>query len=142
MTYRIREVDGADEETRELLREMHTLCFADTAPQIAPEEGYWWIAYHGSEPVAFAGLEASHSVADAGYLCRSGVLPEHRGHGLQVRLLRVREAKARRLGWTVLRSDTTDNIPSANSLIRAGFKLFAPAYPWAFADTLYWKKQL
>lgn len=140
--YRIREVDGFDDDIGELLRNLHDETFGDTAPQIDPERGLWWLLYAGREPVGFAGMKPSEGEAHAGYLTRSGVLPIHRGKRLQLRLIRVREAKARKLGWTALRTDTTDNTPSANTLIRAGFKLFKPDVPWAFAHSLYWRKNL
>jgi hypothetical protein len=61
---------------------------------------------------------------------------------LQKRLLEVREAKAERLGWHSCHIDTTDNIPCADSLIAAGYPLFKPALPWAFSNTLYWRKKI
>jgi GNAT superfamily N-acetyltransferase len=76
----------------------------------------------------------------AGYVCRVGVLKEHCGHGIQLRLMRAMEARARRNGWKCMVSDTTRNIPSANNFIRAGYRLYLPQYPWAFPDTLYWRK--
>jgi hypothetical protein len=39
-------------------------------------------------------------------------------------------------------SDTTDNVPSANNFIAADWKLFEPEFPWAFSNTLYWRKDL
>jgi hypothetical protein len=35
-----------------------------------------------------------------------------------------------------------DNIASANSLIKAGYTLYRPSQPWAFTNTLYWRKML
>jgi GNAT superfamily N-acetyltransferase len=110
-------------------------------------EGYWWLVWptaYQEGAVAFAGMRPSLQWDDRGYLCRVGVLPWHRGHGLQRRLLRVREAKARRLGWTSVHTDTTDNIPSSNSLIKAGYTLFRPALRWGphAHGTLYWRKAL
>lgn len=143
--YRVREVDGHDDEIAETLKELHKETFGSTAPQIDPERGFWWLCYFTEDntPVAFAGLEPSHRYLQTGYLCRSGVLEGHRGKGLQVRLLRAREAKARKLGWILLRTDTTCNPPSANSLIKAGYKLFEPTHPWGPSkESLYWRKEL
>jgi GNAT superfamily N-acetyltransferase len=140
--YSIRKVDGTDDEIADEIRWLHDQCFGSSAPHIDPEEGQWWLAYHGKEPVGFAGMLPSARYTDAGYLSRSGVLPEHRGHGLQVRLLRARERQAKKNGWVVLRTDTTHNPPSANSLIRAGYKTFTPEYPWGFDTTIYWRKEL
>jgi hypothetical protein len=39
-------------------------------------------------------------------------------------------------------SDTTRNIPSANNFIRAGYRLYQPQYPWAYPETLYWRKSI
>lgn len=141
MSYRIRAVDGSNPEITFVLHTLHKETFGDTAPLPDTSDGHWWIAYHGSEPVAFAGLQKARS-ADSGYLVRSGVLPAHRGHGLQVRLLRAREKQARKNGWRFTLTDTTNNIPSSNSLIRAGYRLFEPKYPWAFPNSLYWEKEL
>lgn len=63
-------------------------------------------------------------------------------NGLQRRLMRVIEAKGRRIGWDSIVSDTTDNPVSANNFIRAGYRLFEPQVPWAWAHSLYWRKNL
>jgi GNAT superfamily N-acetyltransferase len=141
-TYRTRRVDGTDEDIAETLRELHDRCFGDTAPQINPDAGYWWLTYCGKSPAAFCGMLASHRWANTGYLYRVGVLEEHRGKGLQQRLIAVREAHARRLGWTHTITDTTENTPSANSLIRRGYVLYDPKQPWSLPHALYWKKEL
>lgn len=139
--YRTRRVDGADEDIADTLRELHELTFGDTAPQVSTEEGHWWITYLGKEPVAFCGLVPS-IYEFTGYFKRVGVLQAHRGHGLQRHLMSVFEKHARRLGWTHIVSDTTDNIPSANCMIKSGYTLFAPAVPWSLSHALYWRKKL
>lgn len=144
--YRIREVDGDDEDVAETLDMLHDLCFMDAALRVKYDYGYWWIAYYGKEVAGFAGLVPSTIGPGVGYLKRAGVLPEHRGRGLQRRLLKVRERRARELGWSQVITDTTDNVPSANNLIRSGYKLFEPerasAQPWAWKHSLYWMKEL
>lgn len=138
--YRIREVDGLDEEIAETLAELHRLTFFDGAPIPSFEWGHWWLAYRERAAIGFAGVVPSTHVRCAGYIHRVGVLAEHRGHGLQLRLLRAMEARGGRNGWSCMVSDTTHNIASANNFIRAGYRLYQPRYPWAFADTLYWHK--
>lgn len=142
MTYRIQRVDGRDEEHQATLHWLDKTTFGITAPPIEPEFGCWWLVHHAGEPVGYAGLKWSHTEVDGIYLCRSGVLEEHRGHGLQVRLLRARETWARRTLATVMVTDTTDNYASANSLIKAGYRLYKPDEPWAFPNSLYWRKKL
>jgi len=107
------------------------------------ETGYWWLITHNNKPAGFAGLHHSNKYIDCGYLCRVGVTWPHQGQGLQKRLIRVREKKARILGWNWLVTDTTpENLASSNSLISCGFKLYSPCNKWAFKRSLYWRKEL
>jgi hypothetical protein len=52
------------------------------------------------------------------------------------------EARARLNGWHSVVSDTSDNLPSANNFIRAGYQLFQPKWPWGWSNTLYWRKSI
>jgi GNAT superfamily N-acetyltransferase len=140
--YRIREVDGRDDEIADVLTELHGLTFFSGASIPRFDEGHWWLAYRETTPVAFAGVMPSTHVRNAGYFCRVGVLQNHWGQRLQLRLMRAVEARARRNGWTCVVSDTTRNIVSANNFIRAGYQMYVPPHPWAFPDTLYWRKSL
>jgi GNAT superfamily N-acetyltransferase len=139
MTYCIREVDGADEE--DTLAELHGLTFLEQAKLPDFEQGHWWLAYRDLKPVAFAGLVPS-VFANSGYFNRVGVVPEHAGHGLQLRFMRALERRARENGWRMIVSDTTDNVRSANNFIRAGYRMFEPEAPWAFPYSIYWRKHL
>lgn len=103
--------------------------------------GRFWVARVGGEPVAFAGLQVEGRDV---YFHRAGVLPKARGRGLQADLIRRRLAwaraqnKSRAVTYTV-----ADNVPSANNLIRTGFQLYRPAFPWAGEDeVLYWYRVL
>ena len=140
--YRIREVDSQDEEIAEVLDELHRGTFFDSAPVPPFETGYWWLAFCGAAPVAFAGLVKSTHAPNAGYLCRVGVIRRHWGRALQWRLLRAAECRARRIGWHSIVSDTTDNVISANNFIRAGYRLYRPRFPWGWPNTLYWRKSM
>ena len=138
--YRIREVDGTDDDVADTLLELHRLTFFGSAPVPEVDLGHWWLAYCGTEPVAFAGIIPSTHVSNAGYFCRVGVLRKHLGEGLQLRLMRALEGRARLNGWCSVISDTTDNVSSANNFIRAGYQLYQPRLPWAWPSTLYWRK--
>ena len=138
--YRIREVDGEDDDVAATLSELHRLTFFETASIPEFDWGHWWLAYHNSSPVAFAGLVGSTLLTNAGYLCRVGVLRQHWGRALQLRLMRAMETRARRNGWACIISDTTDNTASANNFIRAGYRLYRPPAPWGWPHTLYWRK--
>jgi GNAT superfamily N-acetyltransferase len=141
-SYRIREVDGHDDEITDCLTELHRLTFFGGASIPPFDWGHWWLAYHEAEPVAFAGAVPSTHVRNAGYFCRVGVLRAHWGNRLQLRLMRAMERRARRMGWRWMVSDTTDNVASANNFIRAGYRMYQPRDPWAFPDTLYWRKAI
>lgn len=145
MGYSIREVDGCDGWVAADLLLLHDLTFGDQAPPIDPEEGFWWLAHPLGklEPVAFAGVYESPMFPGCGYFHRVGVLPEHRGAGLQLRLMRAMESLARRQGWIGIVSDTTnDNVASANNFIKAGYRQFWPDQRWSFAHSIYWRKKL
>jgi GNAT superfamily N-acetyltransferase len=140
--YRVRAVDGRDDEIADILAELHRLTFFSGASVPSFDRGHWWLAYREAAPVAFAGVVPSTHIRNAGYFCRVGVLQRHWGHRLQLRLMRAVESRARRNGWRCVVSDTTGNIASANNFVRAGYRMFRPHDPWAFPDTLYWRKSL
>jgi GNAT superfamily N-acetyltransferase len=140
--YRIRGVDGEDDEVADTLAELHRLTFFHGAPMPEFDRGQWWLACRGPHPVAFAGVVRSTRAENAGYFSRVGVLSSHRGHALQLRLMRAVETWARHAGWNWVVSDTTDNLASANNFIRAGYRLYQPPHPWAWPNTLYWRKSL
>lgn len=137
-------VDGY--EWGETIAEMHRECFPDcTVYASDTPDTHWWVAYWGDieHPVAFGGIrfDWTHKL---GYLCRSGVRKDHRGFGLQPRLIKARVAHARANGITRLITDTVSgNYHSANNLIRAGFRLFNPAIPYeACEGSLFWTMEL
>lgn len=134
-------VDATEEKTVALLRSLQLRTLEGDKPYNV-KNGHWWIAYDGDTPVGFAGIAQSVKWSDAGYLCRAGVLRSHRGKGIQKRLIRVRERKARQVGWNWVISDTFDNPASSNSLISCGYRLFAPSKPWGFKGALYWRKKI
>jgi hypothetical protein len=140
--YRIREVDGHDEEIADALAELHRLTFFDGASVPEFDWGHWWLAYKDAVPVAFAGVVPSTRARNAGYFCRVGVLEKHCGNRLQLRLMRALEVRARQIGWRSIVSDTTDNLASANNFIQSGYRLYQPQYPWAWPNTLYWRKSI
>jgi hypothetical protein len=140
--YRIREVNAQDEDIVDTLEDLHRLTFFGGAPVPKFDHGHWWLALDDAQPVAFAGVIPSTHVFNSGYFCRVGVLRKHWGNGLQLRLMRTLEVRSRLNGWCSVISDTTDNLSSANNFIRAGYRLFQPHVPWAWPNTLYWRKAI
>jgi hypothetical protein len=100
--YRIREVDGQDDEAADILADLHRLTFFDSAPIPKFDQGYRSVAFRQAAPVGFAGVILSTRAHNAGYFSRVGVLRRHCGHGLQLRMMRAMESRARNNGWGLL----------------------------------------
>lgn len=126
---------------RALDSELWDDCYWDTF------EGHevWIAKARSGKVVGYASLQMVDR-GTSGFLTKAGVLPEARGNGLQKRLIRVRERRARELGAKTTITYTADwNVASMNSLISCGYKTYRPAYDWGlpFADGgIYWKKKL
>ncbi len=117
----------------------------DELPFVHRETRQWWIARNGDKPVGYAAMNIT---GDCGWFSICGVLAKHRGNGLQKRLIDVRLRHARRGGLAAVYTYTLNgNHPSANSLIKKGFKQCTPPDrhfgKWAGKrDVLYWKHEL
>lgn len=130
---------ATDEEMDEVLA-LDRVCFPyDAPPKI---DGTWWVAANDTGDVC-AYAAARPGIVDVGgvYLARAGVAPEARGHGLQRRLIRTRLRWAKRSGYVWAFTDTASAV-SANNLIACGFRMYAPAHPWAFTYSTYWRRAL
>jgi hypothetical protein len=64
--YKIKEVNGQDDDVADTLADLHQLTFFESAPIPEFDWGNWWLAFHERVPVAFAGLIPSAIVPDAG----------------------------------------------------------------------------
>lgn len=145
MPYKFSQVDTEEDEVVEFLAELHQLTFGGLAAPVPDwENGYWWLGWElrSAVPAAFCGLTQSTLGPRVGYLKRAGVIHGHYGNGLQRRMIRMRERKARSLGFISLVTDTTENHVSANNLIAEGYRLWAPEVLWAWEHSLYWRKYL
>lgn len=124
----------------ELVKKLHELAFPaddwyDSARSI------YWVIWCDGEPVGFAML--SETDDDYVFYSRAGVLKDHRGKGLQLRLLKVREQYAKKKGFKKAITYTKiDNISSNRNLQKAKYWLYIPKYEYADKDCLYWIKEL
>jgi GNAT superfamily N-acetyltransferase len=141
--YVIREVNGT--ATAEVLRYLNSKA-PDRFPPLEPrhlEQGHWWLVRTWERSiVGFAGMVPMIPFQHTGYLKRAYILPEHRGKGLQIKLMRLREAKARDLGWTTLVGECSQNPPSEANFIKAGFEVCDPEQKWGAAGSIYFVKRL
>lgn len=138
---RFKRLSSLSENNRLVITKLQRLCLPDDEPYF-PDRGWWWFGLDKEQTIAFCLLTPSSRWSDTVYLARSGVLPAWRGQGLQKRMINLREKFARTKGYRWVVSDTTDNLPSANSLISRGYKLYSPRSPWGYETTLYWRKKL
>lgn len=144
MSFKIKEVDVHDEDVLADIKRLHQVCFNYDFKEDAElvKNGHWWFVYVDNEPIAFAGVTPSQRWKYVGYMVRAAVLEKYRGKGLQRKLIKLREKRARKLGWWYLITDTIQNPYSANNLISCGFRPFEPEIPWGHPETTYWRKKL
>ncbi|MCW5735613.1 MAG: GNAT family N-acetyltransferase [Enhydrobacter sp.] len=106
---------------------MDRICFPlDEPPSIEGVE--WTIGWDGKTPAAYCAWKTvQQEDLQAGFHYRGGVLPEYRGHGLQRRMLRLREAEMRERGLTAAVTYTdADGAASMRNLIAEGYRPYAP----------------
>src|SRR5579871_385391 len=144
MTHLILEVDGLDHH--ELLHYMNGFEPERFPPLTSAHlaHGLWWLAVDDNVAIGFAALVPFFGPNDGvGYLKRAYVLPQYRGQGMQASFVRLREERARSLGWHLLVTECAgDNLASAKNLLRAGYEKFTPDQLWGEQDSVYFRKRL
>jgi GNAT superfamily N-acetyltransferase len=141
MAYRTWLVPSGDARYAAIVADLHAQLF----PKIIfpyPHYGDWWVVWEGKKPVAFAHCSPTTYYPNSGYFGRVGVLPAHRGHGLQARLMKKVVERGRELGWEAMYSDTTRVPHSAANFRKMGWTEFTPESPWGSKHTIYWRKEL
>jgi GNAT superfamily N-acetyltransferase len=146
MTYIIEEVDGSDPAIATELRRFNAMSPPELFPDLSDhhlESGYWWLVYNSvDEAVAFAGMVPNEPHKGEAYFKRCYVRPDDVGHGLQLRLMFVREVKARELGYKQIVSECSEHSYSNLNFRRAGFEQVFPEQPWGAPGSVYWSKTL
>ena len=141
--YEIHEVNG--EDYADEINRFNAL-FPDDFVPLKPRhlaKGHWWLVHLEHQTVGFAGMVPFEPFPRTGYFKRAAILKDHRGNGLQERLMTVRLTKAREAtDWLRIVSEChVENIASANNFIRAGFLLVEAERPWD-KESLVWAKDL
>lgn len=136
MSYRVART--TDFETCQLLH--RDLLAGDVMP--AKDCVWWLIKTPDGTPAGFAAAQYLPDEKSV-FMARAGVYPAHRGHRLQLRLLKARERWGREQGAdTALTYTHRLYARSMRSLIRAGYRPYYPDWKWAGPDMVYWIKKL
>ena len=100
----------------------------------------WWVLLNDiGNIIAYCGSIYTEGIC---IYIRAWVRKDHRGKGLQKKLINIRYKAALKRSNTVITYTTSDNYPSANNLISQGFKLYFPEYAYGGKEMLYWIKQI
>ena len=136
--YRTGQIVNAELYTR--LRVLDAEVFFECGNEFK-ENRDWWVLVHKNKIIAYCGC--LYSTDNVCIFVRAWVHKPYRGKGLQKRMIDLRLRAAKKNGCSAAITYTlTNNYPSANSLIKYGFKLYEPSYKWAGKDVLYFKKML
>jgi RimJ/RimL family protein N-acetyltransferase len=130
-------------EIEKTILDLDNRCFPSDGAVEPDDDSFWWVAWDGITPVAFAGMRPCQQKCNEGIvaLTRCGVVKDYRGQGIQKRLIRSRVAYAKRLGLRqVVAYVKTWNLASANSLIACGFKLYGGK--WGGKGSLHFYRDL
>lgn len=138
--YKLEEVDG--DLSHEVL---HNLNQSDPSwPALTDdhlETGWWWLLKTDpSVLVGFCGMVSMLPFPGVGYLKRAYISPDHRGRGLQLKMIEARIEKAKELGWHLLVTETTSRY-AAHNFAMAGFEPCEPEQLWA-GEAQYFVKHL
>lgn len=100
----------------------------------------WWVLVDAGVIIAYCGCLYSEKVC---VFVRAWVHEPYRGKGLQRRMIAIREKAAKLFNcYAVVTYTMTDNIHSANNLIRRGFKIHDPQYKYVGKGVIYFIKSV
>lgn len=103
----------------------------------------WWGCFADGQLIGVAGMLHSAIEDNTFYLNRSYIQPDHRGHGLQRKLIKARVDRAKELKGSWATSDTFNSPYSSNNLIACGFRAYEPQDAWrGNTGTMYWRVRL
>lgn len=118
------------------IKSLDTICFPDIAPpKFGPKQTFCWLV----DDVAYA---IAYKVKNFLFLSRAGVLPDHRGQGIQKKLIEARIKKAKELGLNgVCTYTSTNNIASIKNIKFCGLNKEAMPAWLDINDTnfVYWE---
>ena len=119
-----------------LIQELAQQVFEPSDIPTKLSESRWFVAWEGGVPLGFAGITFWGN--GKAFLSLAGVLAEHRGRGIQKRLIQARLRYAKK--WKVHQVVTytvVNNPESMRSLIRCGMLPYTPKTKWAGHKVVY-----
>lgn len=106
------------------------------------ETGWWYLLKtDGGILCGFCGMVSMLPFPGVGYLKRAYISPDHRGRGLQLKMIEARIEKARELGWHQLVTETTSKY-AAHNFAMAGFEQTEVEQAWGEPGSQYFVKHL
>lgn len=122
-----------------IVRKIERECFA--VYETCENDDFWFV-YNNNDIIGYC-ASTQYEMPWVSFLSGCAILPDFRGHGLQSRCIKVREQRAKKLGYTRCVSYTIpSNIYSANNLIKNGYKLYIPPTFWGGKNQLYFQKYI
>lgn len=120
---------------------MEEVCYEGEYVMPHKDAALWWLATAEDGSLAgFAGLTFLNHTGEL-FCCLDGVMPQHRGAGLQRRLIRARCNWARANGYPGLMTYVMPhNVASLRNYLACGFFPYNPADPQWGLDVVYLTK--
>lgn len=126
----------------EAIEAMDRVCFPhDTPYMFAWNKNVSWVVQDGGEIVAY--LSAHPLKRGSWFFSRVGVMPSHRGHGLQRKLMSVMERHGRGAGWRQIVTYTAGhNGHSTRNILAAGYRTYEPRKSYVGWECVHMRKRL
>jgi ribosomal protein S18 acetylase RimI-like enzyme len=118
---------AASHRDEEQISRMDAICFPLDTPAVI-SGARWLIGWDGDRAAAYCAWKiVDHDGIAVGFHYRGGVLPDHRGRGLQRQMVRLREAEMREQGLkTAVTYTDADGAASMRNLIAEGYRPYVP----------------
>jgi GNAT superfamily N-acetyltransferase len=118
------------------------ICFPYDTPYIfAWEKNVSWVAMKGGELAAY--LSAHPLRNGVWFFSRVGVMPGHRGEGLQRKLMTAMERHGRKSGWhSIVTYTAGGNGYSTRNILAAGYRTYEPKKSYVGYEVVHMRKRL
>ncbi len=135
-------ISRAGPDDIEAIEQMDRVCFPfDKQYMFAWEKNATWIAEEGVECVAY--LSAHPLRNGVWFFSRVGVMPSHRGQGLQRKLMTAMERHGRKWGWReIVTYCVGRNGHSIANILEAGYQTYAPRRSYVGFEVVHLRKYL